>query len=315
MSANVYQMVTDRIIAELEKGLIPWRKPWSGTKEGAYNRVTGKPYSLLNQLLLKHQGEYATYKQIQEAGGHVRKGEKSEIVVFWKIQSIKEETEDGTEEVKQIPLLKYYNVFHVATQCEGIEPKPIAELKELGFLTAQFDIRFNEQPSFNDCKFISANGFDSIEFLFSANTGEPLKPLSSVISGGEMSRFMLAIKAQTARYNNLSTFVFDEIDAGISGNTARIVAEKFAKIALTTQIIAITHLPQISSMADNNLLIEKNVKDGKTLTKVNELKGDEIVNEIVRLVGGEKDSDFAKNHAMELIRKSNEYKKSLKNSN
>ena len=197
----------------------------------------------------------------------------------------------------------------------GFIKNVLAELKELGFLTAQFDIRFNEQPYFNDCKFISANGFDSIEFLFSANTGEPLKPLSSVISGGEMSRFMLAIKAQTARYNNLSTFVFDEIDAGISGNTARIVAEKFAKIALTTQIIAITHLPQISSMADNNLLIEKNVKEGKTLTKVNELKGDEIVNEIVRLVGGEKDNDFAKNHAMELIRKSNEYKKSLKNSN
>lgn len=131
MSANVYQMVTDRIIAELEKGLIPWRKPWTGAKEGAYNRVTGRPYSLLNQLLLKHQGEYATFKQIQEAGGHVRKGEKSEIVVFWKIQPVKEETEDGTEEIKQIPLLRYYNVFHVATQCEGIEPKPTAELKEL----------------------------------------------------------------------------------------------------------------------------------------------------------------------------------------
>ena len=131
MSANVYQMVTDRIIAELEKGLIPWRKPWGGAKESAHNRVTGRPYSLLNQLLLKHQGEYATYKQIQEAGGHVRKGEKSEIVVFWKIQPVKEETEDGTEEVKQIPLLRYYNVFHVATQCEGIEPKPTAKLKEL----------------------------------------------------------------------------------------------------------------------------------------------------------------------------------------
>lgn len=197
----------------------------------------------------------------------------------------------------------------------GFIKNVLMELKELGFLTAQFDIRFNERLSFNDCKFQSANGFDSIEFLFSANTGEPLKPLSSVISGGEMSRFMLAIKAQTAKYNNLSTFVFDEIDAGISGNTARIVAEKFAKIALTTQIIAITHLPQISSMADNNLLIEKNVIDGKTLTRVNRLKGDEVVNEIVRLVGGEKDSAFAKNHAIELIRKSSEYKKSLKNSN
>ena len=189
------------------------------------------------------------------------------------------------------------------------------ELKELGFASAKFDISFNEQPRFDECKFQSANGFDSIEFMFSANIGEPLKPLSDVISGGEISRFMLAIKAQTAKYNNLSTFVFDEIDAGISGNTARVVAEKFAKIASATQIIAITHLPQISSMADNNLLIEKGVIDGKTLTSVTGLKGDEVVNEIVRLVGGDKNSDNARNHALELIKKSCEYKKSLKNSN
>ena len=197
----------------------------------------------------------------------------------------------------------------------GFIDNVLTELKELGFASAKFDISFNEQPRFDECKFQSANGFDSIEFMFSANFGEPLKPLSDVISGGEISRFMLAIKAQTAKYNNLSTFVFDEIDAGISGNTARVVAEKFAKIASATQIIAITHLPQISSMADNNLLIEKGVIDGKTLTRVTGLKGDEVVNEIVRLVGGDKNSDNARNHALELIKKSSEYKKSLKNSN
>ena len=126
MSTNVYQMVTDRIIAELEKGLIPWERPWSGVKDGAYNRVTGKPYSLLNQMLLQHSGEYATFKQITDAGGHVKKGAKSEMVCFWKMQPVKEEQDDGTTIIKQIPLLRYYNVFHVATQCEGIEPKPIA---------------------------------------------------------------------------------------------------------------------------------------------------------------------------------------------
>lgn len=140
MSANVYQMVTDRIIAELENGVIPWKKPWTGAPDGAYNRVSRKPYSLLNQMLLKHTGEYATYKQITEAGGHVRKGAKSEIVVFWKIQPVTEELEDGTTEVRQIPLLRYYNVFHVATQAEGIEPiqekidndvEPIAEAEKL----------------------------------------------------------------------------------------------------------------------------------------------------------------------------------------
>jgi len=119
-------MITDRIIAELEKGLIPWERPWSGVKDGAYNRVTGKPYSLLNQMLLQHSGEYATFKQITDAGGHVKKGAKSEMVCFWKMQPVKEEQDDGTTVIKQIPLLRYYNVFHVATQCEGIEPKPIA---------------------------------------------------------------------------------------------------------------------------------------------------------------------------------------------
>ena len=120
MGKSVYEMVTDRIIEQLEKGVIPWQKPWSGVRSGAYNRISKKPYSLLNQMLLKFDGEYATFKQWQDLGGHVRKGEKSEIVVFWKIQPIEEEKEDGTKEVKQIPFLRYYNVFHIS-QVEGVE--------------------------------------------------------------------------------------------------------------------------------------------------------------------------------------------------
>ena len=120
--ANVYDMVTNRIIAELEKGKIPWEKPWAGVRNGAYNRITKRPYSLLNQMLLQHSGEYATFKQWQDLGGHVRKGEKSEIVVFWKIFELKEANPDNGEiEVKKIPLLRYYNVFHIS-QVEGVEP-------------------------------------------------------------------------------------------------------------------------------------------------------------------------------------------------
>ena len=89
--ANVYEMITDRIIAELEKGNIPWKRPWTGVRSGAYNRITKKPYSIINQILLKHSGSYATFKQWSELGGHIKKGEKSEIVVFWKIYK-KEET-------------------------------------------------------------------------------------------------------------------------------------------------------------------------------------------------------------------------------
>lgn len=122
---NVYEMVTDRIIAELEKGIIPWEKPWTGVRSGAYNRVSKKAYSLLNQMLLKHTGEYATFKQWADLGGHIKKGEKSEIVVFWKIFE-KEETnpDTGEKEVQKIPMLRYYNVFHIS-QVEGVEPLAI----------------------------------------------------------------------------------------------------------------------------------------------------------------------------------------------
>lgn len=123
MSKSVYEMVTDRIIEQLESGVIPWQKPWTGVKSGAFNRISKKPYSLLNQMLLKFDGEYATFKQWQDLGGHVRKGEKSEIVCFWKIQPVEEEQEDGTKVVKQIPLLRYYNVFHIS-QVDGVEPLP-----------------------------------------------------------------------------------------------------------------------------------------------------------------------------------------------
>lgn len=127
---NVYEMVTERIISQLENGVIPWEKPWTGIRSGAYNRISKKSYSLLNQMLLKHEGEYATFKQWQELGGHVRKGEKSEIIVFWKILPIEEVQDDGTKITKHIPLLRYINVFHIS-QVDGVEPLKKEELKDI----------------------------------------------------------------------------------------------------------------------------------------------------------------------------------------
>lgn len=121
MNKSVYEMVTYRIIEQLESGVIPWEKGWSGLASGAYNRISKKPYSILNQMLLKHSGEYATFKQWQECGGKIRKGEKSEIIVFWKVLPIEETQEDGTKEIKQIPLLRYINVFHIS-QVDGVQP-------------------------------------------------------------------------------------------------------------------------------------------------------------------------------------------------
>lgn len=115
---DIYAEVTDRIIAQMENGIIPWQKPWVACGK-AISYATGKPYSLLNQMLLGRAGEYATFKQVQQAGGYVRKGEKAHMVVFWKWLD-QEDTETG--EVKQIPFLRYYNVFHI-DQCEGLTAK------------------------------------------------------------------------------------------------------------------------------------------------------------------------------------------------
>lgn len=129
---DVYGMVTDRIIEELEKGIVPWKKPWVGA-EGAVSHVTGKAYSLLNQLLLGKSGEWLTFNQVKKEGGSVKKGEKSRFVVFWKF--LNKETdkldENGEKVVERIPYLHYFNVFHI-DQCEGIKPKhnkPVSDLK------------------------------------------------------------------------------------------------------------------------------------------------------------------------------------------
>ena len=120
---DIYAAVTDRIIAQLEAGQIPWHKPWVASGQ-AVSRSTGKPYSLLNQLLLGQPGEYVTFKQAQQEGGHIRKGEKAQMVVFWKWI---EQEDENTGEKKQIPFLRYYSVFHLS-QCEGLTTKHAAML-------------------------------------------------------------------------------------------------------------------------------------------------------------------------------------------
>lgn len=121
---DIYAEVTDRIIKQLEQGVIPWQKPWIASG-AAISHSTGKPYSLLNQILLTRPGEYATFKQISEEGGRVKKGAKSSMVVFWKW--IEQEDEDNPGEMKKIPFLRYYNVFHI-DQTEGIKPKHMRPL-------------------------------------------------------------------------------------------------------------------------------------------------------------------------------------------
>ena len=119
---DIYAAVTERIIEQMEQGIIPWQKPWISNSK-AISHATGKPYSLLNQLMLGRPGEYLTFKQCQQAGGKVKKGEKASMVVFWKW--IEQEDEE-THEKKEVPFLRYYNVFHI-DQCEGVAAKYTTE--------------------------------------------------------------------------------------------------------------------------------------------------------------------------------------------
>ena len=192
--------------------------------------------------------------------------------------------------------------------------KVACEIRELNMKNAVFDVKFNELPDFNkekdDIK-ISENGLDEISFMFSANLGEPLKSLSKIIIGGEMSRFMLAIKSRTAKYSEISTLVFDEIDAGISGETAKVVGEKFVNLSKDVQLIAVSHLPQIVALGDNNLLIKKIETDGKTVSVIEKINGEKLVAEIVRLIGGTSESPSAIAHAKELIKNADRLKASF----
>lgn len=154
-SLNVYEMVTERIIKQLEQGTIPWQKPWGGVRSGAFNRISKRPYSLINQAILEKPGEYATFKQWKDLGGHIKKGAKAEIVVFWKIIDVEEKNDKGEIEKKKLPLLRYYNVFHIS-QVEGVEPlkeklnTEIEPIEEADRIIKDYVER--EQLVFNECK-------------------------------------------------------------------------------------------------------------------------------------------------------------------
>lgn len=181
------------------------------------------------------------------------------------------------------------------------------ELCDLGMGGSTFKV---EIDTTDDVDQISANGADSVEFMISPNVGEPLKPLAKIISGGEMSRFMLAFKNILAGVDDIGTMVFDEIDTGISGNISQVVSEKMCNISRARQVIAVTHMPSLASMADNHYLISKSTENGKTLTHVDLLKDD--TDEVARLIGGSDYSIYAVPHAKEMKSNAQRYKDSLK---
>ncbi|EXG88302.1 DNA repair protein RecN [Clostridium sp. ASBs410] len=169
-------------------------------------------------------------------------------------------------------------------------------LKDLNFIDVEFSMEFSRLGHY------TANGFDEAEFLISTNPGESLKPLGMVASGGELSRIMLAIKTVLADTDDIPTLIFDEIDTGISGRTAQKVSEKLAYIAGNHQVICITHLPQIAAMADSHYEIAKAVEEGRTATSIHPLSGEEVVEELARLLGGAEITEAVRANAREMKR-------------
>lgn len=213
------------------------------------------------------------------------------------IKRIKKEIDSKSNELKNLSIELSLLRRIVAADFE----KKITDiLLTLNMGKVQFKVSFdNEENDYSDIKFTS-KGIDQIEFIISTNLGEPLKPLSKIASGGEMSRIMLAFKTILADVDNIPTLIFDEIDTGISGRTAQIIGERLYDISNHHQIICITHLPQIASMANHHYLIEKIEKENNMKTIVKKLNREKQIKELGRLLGGEL-TDITIKHAEEMI--------------
>ncbi|SEO30081.1 DNA repair protein RecN (Recombination protein N) [Amphibacillus marinus] len=184
------------------------------------------------------------------------------------------------------------------------------ELKDLYLEKAQFQVDISKRITGNvSAKNLGLNGFDYVQFMLSTNPGEPLKPLNKVASGGELSRIMLALKKIFAKHQGVTSVIFDEVDTGVSGRVAQAIAEKIVNIAAKSQVLCITHLPQVAAMADTHILIEKKMLQNSTHTIVSQLEKKQQVEEIARMITGTELTKASLMHANELIEHADTIKK------
>lgn len=235
---------------------------------------TEKRLDLLNGLKAKYgqtiEGILAYQEKQRQKLENITRYEENYRKLKADLAGAEEKLEQASHELSQIR--KEYS--------RQLIEKIIAGLKDLNFLDVDFGIHFHKKQAF------TANGYDDVEYVISTNPGEALKPLGKIVSGGELSRIMLALKAILADRDQIETLIFDEIDTGISGRTAQKVSEKMAVIGAHHQILCITHLPQIAAMADAHYEIEKHLKGTETITEIHPLEGEASVRELARLLGG-----------------------------
>lgn len=186
----------------------------------------------------------------------------------------------------------------------------MGQLALIGMKNAKLKINFAQSELGDEATFTN-NGIDNVEFLFSANLGETLKPIVKTISGGEMSRFMLALKNIIASTDEIETLVFDEIDSGISGEIGSAIAERIAHLSKNFQILCITHLPQVTVMGDQYFYVYKVSDANSTQTKVDILNENTLYPVIAKLSGNKFKTEIALAHAKELKNWANEYKQTI----
>ena len=186
-----------------------------------------------------------------------------------------------------------------------VAPKLVGEtekqLNDLGFLQSRFDLEIVDPNELGqESATISRTGFDQIEFLFAPNPGEPFKPLKSIASSGEMARVMLALKTVLSSQDSIPILVFDEVDANVGGETAAVVGQKMNQIGKKRQVLCISHLAPVAAAGNSHYLVEKEVENGRTLTRVRLLEAKARIDEITRMLGGS--GDAARQHAEELLK-------------
>lgn len=244
----------------------------------------------INRLKLKYG------KTIEDIQNHRREAEEK-LHFYENFQMEKENCQNRLSELeKKLKKMSQELTKLRQKSAQYIKENIVKALKDLNFLEVQFEVEFKQLEHF------TAGGMDSVQFLISTNPGEDMKPLSKVASGGELSRIMLGFKSILAGRDEIETLIFDEIDTGISGRTAQMVSEKLRQISGGHQVICITHLPQIASMADSHYLIEKSVQDGKTVTHIAPLEEAASVEELARMLGGAQITETVLESAREMKR-------------
>ncbi|MEK4223071.1 DNA repair protein RecN [Bacillus sp. FSL W8-0116] len=248
----------------------------------------------LNEINLLKRKYGQSIEEILEYGAKI----EEEIETLTHKETRLEDLEKKLASIKQDLLLEAKNLSNLRKKwAETLTEAIHHELKQLYMDKTVFEIRFLpvEEDTFHK------DGIDQVEFYISTNPGEPLKPLAKVASGGELSRIMLALKTIFSSHQGVTSIIFDEVDTGVSGRVAQAIGEKIYQVSVQSQVLCISHLPQVAAMADTHLYISKETDEGRTRTSVKPLEYEEKVKEIGRMISGVEMTTLTKQHAKELL--------------